>query len=122
MKVMILHESDGGSHYSSTYENDTDQSYCQSPVKNGGYYKSEVTVISPNKLKKFIQSQQADVLFQIECTKQQIIDNSPTKNSYIDNEGFLEFLHQKRVEHNKTKGHRKEVSNVIEKLRDQLRL
>jgi hypothetical protein len=94
-KVMVLHESEGQSEqYSSTYENDTDKSFCPSPVKIGPGV--ELHVISPNKLKSFIKDQQAEVLFQIECTKQQIIENSPSKNTFIEDDDFLEFLNVKR--------------------------
>ena len=120
-QILVLHESDGSDIYSTTYENSsTNRSLCPSPIKTGPFAGAEVRVISPTKLKSFIQEQQAEVLFQIECTKQQIIENSPTKNTYIDDDEFLEFLNFKREEHRK-KGHRKEASNVIEKLMQQIR-
>lgn len=117
-QILVLHESDGSDIFSTTFDNSsTNKSYgyCPSPVKTGPFAGAEVRMISPTKLKSFIQEQQAEVLFQIECTKQQIIENSPTKNTYVDDDEFLEFLNIKRQEHKK-KGHRKEASNVIEKL------
>lgn len=90
MPVLILHESDGEDAYSTSFYEETDGSIVESPVKPERYSES-ITMISPGKLKQIITNQQAQVLFQINCTEQQILENSPSKNSCVD-KSFLELL------------------------------
>ena len=61
--MLLLHESDGEEVYSTTYD-ETEGSVCESPVKNPHFFRStEVQVISPGKLKKYVKDQQAEILF-----------------------------------------------------------
>ena len=124
--VMILHESDGEhySSYQSTFYEETEgtASICESPVRNEKYFKPPVQCISPGKLKKLIQNQQAEVLFQIECTEQQIIENTPSKNSFSDNK-FIQMMKVKRMESRQMASKfddqpkKEEAMTIIDKLR-----
>lgn len=84
--------------YISSKYNSTQQSECISPVKNPAFFKhTEVQVVSPGKLKEFLREQQAEVLFQIRCTEQQILENSPSKTSFVE-ESLMDLLRQKRMQ------------------------
>lgn len=48
-------------------------------------------MVSPGKLKEFLKEQQAEILFQIKCTEQQILENSPSKSSFVE-KSFMDLL------------------------------